>query len=756
MKGTLFTIALVLAILNVSAQTITGRLVDNDGKSIAYANVALYVDTVLVKGTTTGDDGVFSLGCDTGTYNLVVSCVGYERISIRCRAGNLGTVTMNARQLKEVEITASHISEEFDRFVVLPGTEEVEAAGHTLVLLDMLKLPGLKVDVALETVTVDGGAAVLQINGKEVPLRRVSNLRADQIKRVEYINNPGVRYLDRGVAGIINIILKERDEGGHIDAYGQSALTTGFVNSGLSGSYYRGKSEFILGYFLNYRNYDDVPSRQDDSYLSPARTVTRSQTTNSPFRYSDNTLNAEYTYQHDDSTMFSISVRDNFLTRTQDAVGTMNETDNGTLSTQTMHRHSYQKDNMPSVDLFYTHKMAHGRKVELNVVGDYSVNRYDNTQSYTDGTYATTVDGHGYALSGEAVYSRRLAKVELRTGLQYQHNFSENEYTLYNTTSSMTKDNAYLYAEVVGAIGKKVSYSVGTGAKLLNVTDGTDEEHYIRNLSTARLRWRISDGWSVTANTSYIPTLPGLSSLSSVFQQTDDVEGQRGDPDLRPSEALSNNVTLRYDAPKGWYMVAMGGARHQFHPIVSTYDYNPALDLFIRTSHNADLFRNLFANAEVGVNRLWKCLNLSLNASYNSYYSKGSDFSHTRDNLSASFNGQFYWKGFALGAYFTLLPMWSLYGEDYSRREMAQTLYAQYRWNGFTAMIMWLCPFNSEGYRYEHVGLSTIHPYQRFNWTGDNGNMLVLSLRWQMDFGKKYRKSEKTLQNGGYENGIVR
>lgn len=39
---------------------------------------------------------------------------------------------------------------------------------------------------------------------------------------------------------------------------------------------------------------------------------------------------------------------------------------------------------------------------------------------------------------------------------------------------------------------------------------------------------------------------------------------------------------------------------------------------------------------------------------------------------------------------------------------------------------------------------------------GDNGKMVVLGLTWQMDFGRQFRKGEKTLQNGGYDNGMVR
>ena len=757
MKRILFTLALVFLGANTFAQTIAGRLVDDSGQPVAYANVALYADTVLQTGTTTGEDGAFNIPCGDGTYRLVASYVGYERLSVRCQAGDLGTLTMSVLQLQEVEVTASRTTEEVDRFVVLPKPEEVEAAGRTLVLLDMLGLPGLKVDVALQTITVDGGAVILQVNGKEVPVARLANLRAEQVKRVEYSNNPGTRYLDRGASGVINIILKEREDGGSVVAQGNTALTTGFVDGYLLGSYHKGKSEFVLEYTLGYRNYGNVPYELEDSYLDASRTVTRSQRTNMPFWYITHTLNAEYTYQHDDSTMFVASVQDDFFTKTLDATGSMTETDNGATTNLSVRQHSYSKDNLPKLDLFYTHKMPHGQKVELNVVGEYATDRYDNTLTYTSGTYATTVDGHGYALSGEGVYSKQFAKVELRTGLQYQHNFAENEYTLYGTTTSMTKDNAYLYAEVQGMIGQKVGYSVGTGAKLFNVSDGENSQLYLRNLSTARLQWRINPQWSLTATSQFTPNLPSLSALSPVFQQTDDVEGQQGNPDLKPSEFWLNRLRLRWAHPEGWYINASTGYGRWFHPMVQTYAYDPSRDLFIRTLQNADRWQVLFANAQMGVQGLWQCLNLSLFWDYGHYTTKGENFSHTRDNFTATLNAQYYWKSLVVGASFTLLPEWQLYGEDYSLSEMAQSLYVQYRWESLTATLMWHCPFNSDGYRYETEGLSAVHPYRHTNWTANNGNMLVLGLTWQMDFGKQYHKGmEKTLQNGGYDNGMVR
>ena len=758
----LFSVLGMATALHAQTKQVSGRLVDDNRQPVAFANVVLkhIVSDSILAGTTSDENGAFAISTNEGTYNLVASSAGYERVSVRCGLGDLGELTMSAKQLDAVTITASRTTEEVDRFVVLPKKEEVEAAGRTLVLLDMLKLPELRVDVALQSITVDGGMAILQINGKEVPLARLANLKADQIKRVEYSNNPGTRYLDRGASGIINIILKEREDGGSIVAQAQSALSTGFVDGYLQGSYHKGKSEFALEYTLGYRNYDRVPYELEDSYLDSARTVTRNQRTNMPFWYIQHTLNAEYTYQHDDSTMFVASLQNNFFTKTLDATGTMTETERGITTEQSMTQHSYMKDNLPKLDLFYTHKMPHGQKIELNVVGEYAINKYDNTLTYGHtpvyAQYVTAINGHGYALSGEGVYSKQFDKTTLRTGLQYQHNFAENEYTLYNTTSVMTKDNAYLYAEIQGSLGSEVSYLFGTGVKLLNVTEGNDVQTYLRNLSTARLQWRISPQWSLTAMSQYIPSLPSLSQLSPVFQQTDDVEGMEGNPSLKPSETLSNRLMLRYSHASGWYAIATTGAIHQFHPIFGAYIYEPAHDLFVRSYHNADRWQCLFGYAQVGAQGLWHHLNLSLDATYFHYISQSSLFLHTRDNFTASANAQCYWNSFVAGANFTLFPQWTLHGENYVMNEMAQTIYIQYRWRSLQAMLSWHCPFNPDGYRYETIGLSAVHPYRHTNWTANNGNMLVLGLTWQMDFGKQFRKGEKTLQNGGYDNGMVR
>ena len=189
----LFSVLGMATALHAQTKQVSGRLVDDNRQPVAFANVVLKHidnDSILV-GTTSDENGAFVLNLSgqtqesvngqtrgsAPTYRLIASSAGYERVEVRCGMGDLGELTMSAKQLDAVTITASRTTEEVDRFVVLPKKEEVEAAGRTLVLLDMLNLPGLRVDVALQSITVDGGIAILQINGKEVPLARLQARR---------------------------------------------------------------------------------------------------------------------------------------------------------------------------------------------------------------------------------------------------------------------------------------------------------------------------------------------------------------------------------------------------------------------------------------------------------------------------------------------------------------------------------------------------------------------------------------------------
>ncbi len=65
------------------AQTITGKVIDEQSQAVEFASVALYSlsDSTLITGTVTNVEGVFSLNAPANVQNqfLKISFVGYER-----------------------------------------------------------------------------------------------------------------------------------------------------------------------------------------------------------------------------------------------------------------------------------------------------------------------------------------------------------------------------------------------------------------------------------------------------------------------------------------------------------------------------------------------------------------------------------------------------------------------------------------------------------------------------------------------------
>ena len=477
----IFTLLLSFLAMTSFAQNETkelkGRLIDDEKVAVQFANISLKMadNDSIIAGTSSDENGNFILNVEDGKYILMTSAVGYERLSIYCRPADLGELKMPriSEMLDAVTIAGSRIEETPQHYVVLPDPTEAESSGRGLNFLNMQQLPGLDVNVAKETITIDGGTPVYQINGKEVSYQRFINVSSDKIKRIEYSNNPGVRYMDRGASGVINIVLKEVEDGGSIVANGKTAFTTGFADGYVMGTYNRGKSEILVQYNISHRNYDDVPYEMTDKYISENRMVERKQSMNFPFYYTTHNIMADYTYRANDSTFLIVSLRDNIDNNNWTGTGMMIEIDNGIHDTMNMEMKRKRKINMPTLDLYFSRQMKNNQTIELNLVGQYSMSSYDNKLIYKSDTlieeYPTYIENHGYSVSGEAMYTKAFDISELQFGLQYQHNFAYNDYVVYDETTSMSKDNIYAYAQYVTMLGEKASLVLGTGAKVFVV-----------------------------------------------------------------------------------------------------------------------------------------------------------------------------------------------------------------------------------------------------------------------------------------------
>jgi len=664
--------------------------------------------------------------------------------------------------LQEVTVTSkSRFNDHGSHLTVVPRQQDVKASDRSIVLLSLLRLPGLRVDPALGKIQVDGGSPVLLINGKEQSGVRFNNIDPAKILRIEYSNNPGIRYLDRGATGIINIILREAEDGGAVWMHGESAFTTGFANAYAGASYHKGRSEFMINYNMSYRDYNDDPMELNEQFIAEGKKISRDTKGNTLMDYVQQNISAEYTYQHNDSTMFVASFGSGFNNHhSNSALETLVNT-NGVESRYGNNNRRHMKMFQPKLDLYFKHKMKHGQELELNVVNEWANNSQDATQThiFADGTstaYPVMVKNTGWAISSEAVYSKEFGKHKLRTGAQYQFNHTRNDYEVQDIVSRMDKNNAYVFAELQGMLGERVNYSVGTGMKAFYVKENDANKSYLRNLSMARMGWRINEHWTIIGDASFVPHLPSLSDLTTVFQRNDDIEAVQGNANLKPSSSLGTHLTARYQSGGAFYANLYFGNEHVFDAVLSSTRYDEATGYFVMRPENSTYFNGMWQQAEFGVKNLWDHLTISLDVAWKHQESKGEGFHYTRRFVRSDINASYVYKNFVAGCGFNITPDWNLAGEYYHMAERQQYIYAQYKLKNWSFDITWHCPFNSKGYEYKSECWSKVHPLTHRNNIGNNGNMITLGVTWNANFGKSFKKSEKTLQNGGYDSGIVR
>lgn len=176
--------------------------------------LTLFVNDSIPKAQVQSDEsGAFRLDSVSGGSCLLrITALGYkpEVISVigkELQVLNLGYIYLSESSvnLTEVTVYGTGIIEKVDKYIVLPDREQIERTSRTINLLDGLDLPGLRVNSALQKITIDDRTPVYQINGREQPLTRILNINPKDIVRIEYSNVPGIRYLDRNVAGVINL-----------------------------------------------------------------------------------------------------------------------------------------------------------------------------------------------------------------------------------------------------------------------------------------------------------------------------------------------------------------------------------------------------------------------------------------------------------------------------------------------------------------------------------------------------------------------
>ena len=297
-------VVLLSAFIPASAQgapsgDIRGRVV-NSASNTPLAGITIDVSVVGSQATvgraTTGVDGAFRIsGLKPGRYHAHIRSLGYApwdnpSIAVASADVDLGTIRLTnvALQLESVAVSEKRQDVQLapDRNTYVVRDMPTAKGGNAL---DVLRtVPAVDVDID-NVVSLRGNSGVtVQINGRPSPLKPaqlgdfLAQIPADMVDKVEIVPNPSARDDPTGVAGIINIVLKEEVDAGTTGGATVAGATTGQANAGVNFGYEKRALSLYgsYGFLRDHRPRNEALFREND-YLTPLtyldETSTRTQ-----------------------------------------------------------------------------------------------------------------------------------------------------------------------------------------------------------------------------------------------------------------------------------------------------------------------------------------------------------------------------------------------------------------------------------------------------------------------------------------------
>ncbi len=703
---------------------------------------------------TTDCRGAFALDCDCREAStLLVSLAGYAPTEVFIPQGSknleLGAVFLSrVEALDEVTVSAQQVTMGREgRTVVIPSSADLRASATTLSLFDKLPLPGLNTDRVSLSISVDGGTPVILIDGVPSSSKDLNALQPKDIARVEYSRITPARYADKGKSGFINVILKQRNDGGSVYAWLRGCPTTCFFDANLNATYNQGPSQFQLSYVPSWRNYQQVYDNSSEQYIGSDFTETQETHDRNPFNYFYNQLQAKYNYRPNAATLFSATFGLYTNSSYRRSYGTSIDSYLGDFSLKNL---TSDKELSPSLDLFLRRDFNPGNSLEVQVVGTiYSDDYYrSNNYTYPDGStdsYLNSVENRRRSLISEVSYIHYFnSATSLSLGLQNTLSHTTNEYVTTDYKPLLTENNNYAYAKIGRQFGS-LYLSLSSGVKLFWMKNDLNNRNYVRNRSMAQLSWSISGPWGLQAGFMYNPSIPSLSALTDYAQQTTQTLVSNGNPDLKTSDNFVYQIMPTYNHRKLSLSLLLT-YRDIKNPFISQTSYMGEHKFLIQ-SRNFDYQHQFSGSLFVKVSELLPGFGVRANIVLNRFWAAGTGWKATLTSVDA--NVSMWWsKGPFTISYWRKFPGKYLDGFGVSREENGDGLDLQYTPNKhWTLTAGWWYMFEKKGTKYPTWSYEPTNPGYNERYIKNNGNMIVLSVSYSTDFGKLFNAGRRSLNN---------
>lgn len=451
---------------------VRGVVVDSVNSPVAGASVRLYQehDTSSRKGGTTNRNGQFELEkIADGKYILNISFLGYEDYSTEIAvAGNtgVGLIILKERplDLDEVVVSASLVKRFADKKEYRLTSAEKSRYSSALSALEFLP----KIQVLDQSVSsVDGKAVKILINGIPSTPIDLSVILPEDIAKIDYYTQPPVQYSNMGLGAVINVVTREKQNGGSVGVNTQNAVTTGFGNNVVNFKYNWGHSQIGVTYNINYRNYNKRVLDEEMAYsVGGTDFEKRKSGRNSPYAYEQQMAEISFNNAKADNYLFSAKLSFNSLNRRRSSVQDILSSVDGKESHKTGESQDKDKYISPVMDMYFSKSFGSKHELIVNLVGTYYKSDYDYEyqelqEAEPDFETATVIHTDKYSVIGEVLYTYKMKTANLYAGARYMYNNSIQNNLPSN--NKITAHEIYSYLGITGMWGDRFNYSISAG-----------------------------------------------------------------------------------------------------------------------------------------------------------------------------------------------------------------------------------------------------------------------------------------------------
>lgn len=565
-----------------SQNSISGKIVDKSEEPLPFANIVLYhVDTdKVVTGVVSDDKGVYSfMDIPNGNYLLEVSVLGFktqksDSFTLSDENQNVTysfTLEEEAEVLNEVVIKSNRpiIRQTAEKLIV--NLEQSEMVSSNLQDV-MKKVPGIIVTNGNITYGGQQGITIL-INGKTTEYMDISSLLrdlpADNISKVELVQQPGAEFDAEGSGPLINIILKKNFR---LGTNGNLKLYTGYDNRpeyGVSGSIasYKNKLNWQLG-----AGYRKSAWREDLFITRRVNGEIYDQSTISPYNPKTYRFNGGLDYYINEHHTIGFGTR--FINTDSDRIASNSTQIIAIGSSKTLLTENSFDRNRKTYNINPYYKFEDEKNkfiLDFDYV-DYNNDNINNLYkvgqspiSYDDQRYFQ--DGKYQILTYKGDYKRTLNQdFNWMFGTKYSRVSTDSDLRSFvqNMNGDFTLDanqsNRFLVDEDILAIYLKMvkkwenwSFSGGLRWENSNTKGTSTNPNEVRSRSISKLfpsasiDRKINNKFGVNLAYSYRILRPSYNSLNAFVYYYDPYTFEQGNPNLKPEFTNSFEFNLTYD-----------------------------------------------------------------------------------------------------------------------------------------------------------------------------------------------------------------